>query len=739
MNIKGNFAATLILLLSSGAIAQAPAAGDGSESAEMEAAGLEDIVVTARRRAESIVSVPVAVTAVTGGQLKTANIQAIASLDRVTPGMRMSPIGSRMGVLSVSIRGMNDTGGLITTDPTVGIYFADAIQARAQGAGRAFYDIASVQVLKGPQGTLFGRNLTGGAILIEPEAPSLDAVTGYVQGIYGNYDRKEVQGAINLPLGPKVALRVAANIARRDGFVTNLNTGSKLRSEYSDSFRGTLLIEPSDEFSNKTIIDSYKSHGRGAGMVPIAVNPAVNTLTGPATNPAALRLAALARRQNRDFYDVEETQDSPSTASNFGVTNTSVANIAGVTVKNIFSYRHVKSDDTAEEGLSQNLLLVQSIGDIEQITEEFQILGKLFDDKLDYITGAYFFRESGRLTQVSSSFGTPRFTVNRAKNESRSLFAQIDYHFTDKLSLTAGGRYTWDERWVRQNVTGPTTPTFNAVEQVSFSKPTWTLSLNYKPGPQSLVYVTTRRGYRSGGFNGGATNAASLTVVRPESLTDVEVGAKTQGRIAGAHYRATIAAYHSDYLNMQRSLVQAVGTPPTATRTLLNAGKARVNGVEADGTIIPIRQLELSGSFAYTDAKYVRYLDPLTGADISNIPFAQTPKWTYRLAAKVNLSGEDSESKLSVAADYYHVSKILSTDVTGILPGYITPGYGLLGGRITYDNIGGKGIRLAAFVANLTNKHYFVATTPFYGAPFGVTSGITGEPRMYGIELGFSF
>ncbi|MCP3730311.1 TonB-dependent receptor [Sphingomonas sp. MG17] len=710
-----------------------PAAPEAT--ADNDGMALQDIIVTARRREESVISVPLSVTALSADQLQSSSVTTLSQVDRIAAGIRIAPVAGRVGVLSVSIRGMVDTGGLFTTDPTVAIYFADAIQLRAQGAGRSFYDIASVQVLKGPQGTLFGRNLTGGAILIQPVAPVLGRTEGYGQALYGNYDRAEFQGALNVPIGDKIALRIAGNVARRDGFVTNLVTGTKLRQEDSDSFRASLLIEPTDNVSNLLIVDHYKSRGFGGAIVPTEVNPAVNT----PVNPLAVRQAALARQRARSIYQVEETADSPNRARNTGVTNTTTFDLGGATLKNIFNFRRVSSYDRGEDGIAQDLLFLISSGEARQVTDELQLSGNLFGGALEYQVGAYYLRETGTLFQNSTSFGVPRFTNSKATNSSQSVFAQFDYHLTDKLTATAGARYTWDKREIEQAVTGPTTPTFNAAREVRFSKPSWTFSLAYKPDADSLIYAATRRGYRSGGFNGGATNAVSLTVVEPETLTDAEIGAKSQGSIGDVRYRVSLAAYYSDYRNMQRSLVQSIGTPPAPTRVLLNAGKARIQGVEFEGTLIPFRFLELSGSVAYTDAKYTDYRDPLTGADITSLPFALTPRWTYRVGAKVNLPSFEPEGDLSLAVDYYKTTKFLNTDVTAILPGYVSPGYGLLGARLSYDNIAGSNIRLAVFGTNLTNEQYFVSGTPFYGAPFGLSGSVSGEPRQYGVEVGFKF
>ncbi|NWK96199.1 hypothetical protein DM806_11085 [Sphingobium lactosutens] len=694
--------------------------------------GSDNIVVTARRRDESIVDVPVSVTAVSGDQLQRANISSVADLGRVAPEVRTYPVQGRQSTVSFIIRGQIETSGLPTSDPAVGLYFAEAVQARPQGSGKLFYDLSSIQVVSGPQGTLFGRNHTGGAILIAPEAPKLGKVEGYVQGTYGNYDRRELQGALNVPLGDKVALRLAGNLTRRDGWLTNATTGNELRTDHSDSFRVSLLLEPSDQFRNVTIVDGFKGHSNDGGVTVIAVNPAINS----PVNPLSVRLAALAAQQ-ADRRRVAQFTDSPSRSSNYGVTNTSTLEAGDVTLKNIFNYRRIRSDDTADASLPINTLIQRVKVKAEQVTNEFQVSGKALDDKLDYIAGAYFFWEQATSTTFNSVFASPFLIspLDRATNESKSLFAQVDYHLSQKLSMTAGARYTIDDRNVYQYAqSSPTAVALNTGKSATFKKPTWTLSLNYKPDADTLLYVTNRRGYRSGGFNGGATTPATFTELRPEILTDYEIGFKSQGRLGGMRYRTSMSAFHSIYEDIQRNVFTVIGTTPV--RTLFNAAKAHINGAQAELFVSPIRAIELTGFVGYTDAKYKEFNDgTLTGIP----PFAYVPKWNYRLSGRVILPVPENIGEVSAQADYFHTSSVIRQDRPP-LPGEVIPGYGVLGGRITFDKIGGSNLRVAVFGTNLTNKTYYTAAQAFYSLPFGgLTGGVLGDPRMYGVEVGYRF
>jgi len=708
------------------------------ESASVRTAVTESntIIVTARRREESILDVPLAVNVVTGEQLAEANITQLGDIARVVPALFIAPVAGRTNVLNFSIRGQNDLGGSITSDPAVGVYFADAVQTRPQGGARAFYDIASIQVLKGPQGTLFGRNFTGGAVLIQPVVASPDAFSGYVQGTYGNYDRRELQGAVNVPLSDNAAIRIASNLTRRDGFITNITTGTRLRNDRSNSVRGSFYYSPSDEFENVAIVDYFEGRNFGGGFAPTFVNPAVNQ----PFNTAASRLAVLARQQGRSVFEVEETNDSPSTSSNLGFTNTTTFDfISGATIKNIFGLRRVRSSDFVDEGFPQPLVDVGSALRHRQISEELQVSGSAIAGRLDYIVGGYFFWETGVQTgRVATFGGRQRISVADAVNESKSVFAQFDYEIVPKLSVTAGGRYTWDRRQLDLNVTAPNGAVLvDAQRKVSFSEPTYTLSLNYKPTKDSLLYLATRRGYRSGGFNSGAVTPAALNLIEPEVVTDIELGGKIAGSASWLDYRFAGALFRSKYDNIQRGLVVNAGTPPAPTRVILNAATATIKGGEAEAFFGLFDRFDLNLSVSYTNTNYDEFVDPLSGADLSDRPFAQTPKWTYRIGGRYHtpLAGV---GEFSAGLDYSYRSEFLGNEGV-VREGYILPGYGLLSARISLDNIADSGLRIAAFATNLTEKEYSLASVPFLDFPFGLTATQSGDPRFYGVEVGYRF
>lgn len=703
--------------------------------------GWEEITVTARRRTESTLDVPIAVTAVSGAALERANITSLADLQRIAPSVRTAPVAGRASSIAFFIRGLGETTGSVSADPSTGVYFADAIMTRPQGVGRSLYDLQSVQILNGPQGTLFGRNLTGGAVLLTPNPAALDELGGYGRVRIGNFKQRDVEGAINVPVGESVAVRAAGSIVRRDPFAINSVTGNGRADEHSNSGRLTLNIEPDDSFSNVFILDYFEGRSRGLHIIPTNLNANVNT---PA-NPLAPRAIWLKRQQQVGVRGLVDGVDGPySTASNLGLTNTSTAELGAVTVKNIFNYRRINSYDQqatatppTETTPRYMLIDITNIVHSKQFSNELQLSGSLMNGRVDYTSGAYYFYEQATQESYTATLGgAPRRILPEATNESKSLFSQVDVKATDQLTFTIGGRYTWDQRSLYQRVYLPTgAQVVNQGVSKGFGKFTYTLAANYKPVDNLLVYATTRRGYRSGGFNASATSVDALVPVRPEVLTDYEIGLKYQG---GA-FRFSTAAFHSNYTDIQRTLLTIVGTPPTATQLLLNAAAAKVQGIEAEAVVRPIPILEISAHGSYVNAQYKKFIDPISGKDISYLPFSQTPKWTYRIGADLTIPTPESVGELRLSADYSYQSEILGGETATIEPGYMLDGRGLLNARVSLDRIGGTAVSVAAFARNLTNKEYFTAISPLYAAPFGITRSVVGDPRTWGLEVSFRF
>ena len=729
----------------------------------------QDIVVTARRREERLQDVPVAVTAVSGASLRAANIVQVQDIQQKVPGLTIQPSAFGSNVLQVAIRGQRQFDPYITKDPAVAVYFADVVQNRPQGLNAGMFDVDSVQVLKGPQGTLFGRNTTGGAMIITPTAPT-DRLEGYILAGFGNYDAKRVEGAVNIPLTDWAALRVAGAIQRRDGYTDNVTTGQKLDDEHKNSWRVSLRLTPGEGFENRLVVNGFTAHENGIGYKLLGVLPGIGFGSAPNV------LAELARVRALPFYSTTSDLLLKTDIKTFSVSNTTEIEVLdGMTIRNIAGYRYTASHApfdfdgsslTFTDAAGRVVPFFHSREDmtVRQYSDELQMLGTVIDGSLDYIFGGYYFLEKGSDRQQTGGQGGvsaggiyqgDRITFgDPIRNESYSGFAQFTYRlpFLSGVSLTAGGRLNHDQRDITTRnlisngvcrlvdaTNRPLNPC-QAEHSKSFNRFTYTVSADWKVVRDVLLYVAHRKGYRTGGFNISATTPAQFTPFQPEDVKDYEVGLKTSFRMNGGSGSFNIAAYSQDYKNIQRnqgSIINGV-----FTQTIVNAASARIKGFEAELALRPVRYIDFGINLAHIDAGYTNWIS--NGADISGSMFAGAPRWTISSNIGVTIPvGGDSE--LAVRGDLYHQTRTNISDNNWIpsqgrvSPTSIMPAYTLLNGRVELRKVAGTNVTVALWGKNLTAERYIASGTELANTGLGYTAGFLGAPRTYGIELSAEF
>lgn len=737
--------------------------------------GIGDIIVTARRRAESIQSVPVAITALNAEQLRERGVVRLEDVRYQSPSLLIQPSPYGTSVPAFQIRGQRQQESLITQDPSVGVYIDDVYQARAQGLNQALVDLESVEVLKGPQGTLFGRNTTGGAILLRSHRPT-NSFEGSVTAEIGNYDQRALTGVLNLPITEGLAVRGSIKIERRDGYATNVRTGQTIGRLDDVTWRAGALFRHG-AFENYAVASAVRHDGNG---FPIIIQK-FGALARTAAFPGGAADAALARQAALGFYDF--AGDLPRSIDNvrtFNFTDTATLDLDGVTIKNIFGYRRVRSEISVEfDGTDLQTLtglpLNNSISRLSehQISEELQLQGKAIDGRLNYTLGGYYFRESGTdaAQNIVGAFNLAQTTSGRARNESKSLFGQADFQLTSQLSIVGGIRYSWDRRdLVAQKYNsgsatvrpalyydydGPILACANGgaaatacrvgLPTYKASQPTWSAGVNYKPMAASLLYGSVSRGYRSGGYNlrGGLDGQGPFGTFgpyAPEKVTSYELGAKLDWSGLGIPLRTNAAVYYQDYRNIQRT-VFARFPGDTANQTyVINASKARVKGAELEVTAQPAPGLELSGFLSYTNAKYTRFNYVVQGTsggtqtvDASGLPFAGVPKWSWNVSGSYRLIDSDATGQISVRAQYFHQSQYFWQDAINDRDGQTKP-YGLLDLRLDWRNLLGHPVDLSLFARNVTDHKYkTMGFAPI--ATVGYLAYIPGMPRTYGLSL----
>lgn len=736
-----------------------------------------EIFVTARRREESAQTVPVSVTAFNEEMLREKAIVSTQDLTYTTPGLNVAPQTSR-DTPSIVIRGQRRaTAGAAA--PSVVTYFAD-VPLPNEGSIVPTFDVGSIQVLKGPQGTLFGRNTTGGALLLYPTAPDYD-FGGYGQVTLGSYNERTFEGAVNVPIMDEhVALRLAGQVARRDGYTKNHGIGGNLDDRNNNAFRASLLVEPVEGLKNVTVFDWYRARENGTGLVLNGVypNPAVS---GGGTARTAANAPyfdcgvagcdidiALSEQQAAGVRDVSTSIDPYSNRTFWGLANTTTLDVGTVTFKNIFGYRSSKVDGARDmDGTYLALYDGVSNTNVQQYSNEFQAMGKLFGDKLDWIVGAFYLKSdpNGVNGSVTYSAVIPgkTFTYNENYNTSTSkaLFGQIGYAFggfAEGLRFNGGFRYTWDKS------SGCSVAALDTAARIgpdacedrggktgseSSKAPTWTLGFDYKVNDDLFLYVTNRRGYRSAGYNqsGLSSYFDGFETFKPEKVTDYEAGIKSSWQLGDVKGRFNIAAYTSKYNNIQRSIFPGAdfdgdgNSANDPSSLIINAAKATIQGTEFDFSITPVHGFTLSGFGAYTDAKYDEYdapaaFIPLLGNNPVNNKFSYTPKWTVGGGARyAHDLGEFAE--LVFNANWFHSTKVWYVerplDTNGIQKAYDTVNL-----KLDLNDIEGRGIDLGFFIRNLFDVTYAAAggvVTPSITS----TTLVYNEPRVFGAQLRVSF
>jgi len=805
-----------------GATGAAPAADDQTDLSN-------DIVVTAQRREEKLSRVPLSVQAFSGEQLTTKVIVSEQDVGQLVPGLLVKN-GQTSNQLSFSMRGQ-------TLDPFSGTsaavltYFNEAPYS-PYNTSTVFFDLGSVQVLKGPQGTLFGRNATGGAVLYTSPTPG-NELSGNLLVRGGQRNNIQVQGAIDLPLIKDVLLvRVAGDLTKQDGYVRNFYTGNTLGDKDSKAGRITILLKPSTSFRNTLLVQysdfkgtegqgniwNYYTTANGAGQQFINNgitsvrntngSPLTSTLDtvynvfsgslfnrsgnnigdsnltpGPAYGPGRFPggVAGYAAWSRANPYGIYLQFDLPHRAHSTFISNTTELDVSdGLTIKNIFSFMDsytklpgnlaggpfgalwLYNDPNNATGVSGNGGPGGQVFKAKTYSEELQLQGKLFDDRLSYTVGGFFTSfwhydtipvhvgaEIDPTKGAAAAFGLPAdidYTY-KALDISKAVYAQLDYKITDKFKVTVGGRYTWESVGLRQapgslfSILG--VQPVGKLQHRYLSAPSWTVNLQYQIDPQNMIYFAQRGSFRSGNFNGTVLPANDANFFGNEYAHDFEVGYKFSGRLGSVPFRFNLAAYDEIVKNAQHAVYAVVGGQPAGFT--LNVPESQTKGVELDTSIGLFPWLDITATGAYTDAKYTKGvvdISKLTGVAGSTILFnsyPDTPKWSGSVGVDVTLPFPESVGKVILHGEVYgQTHTFFSSNEGSVTPGTRLEGYSNVNLRLSWNDIAGSKVSAGVYVKNVFNRLYYVSGYAM-GAAGGYNTAFPGEPRTVAGELSFKF
>ncbi|GAA0327243.1 TonB-dependent receptor [Sphingomonas oligophenolica] len=756
-------------LLASGA-AQAQTTSQATEPAESAAQPAQDapvegndILVTARRTSERLQDVPVAVTAFNAASLAAHSVATLDEIAKFTPNIRFDGAAALSGGnynATVFIRGVGQNDFAIFSDPGVGFYVDDVYYARSIGGVMDAVDIDNVQVLRGPQGTLFGKNTIGGAVLINTAAPNVDTTSGQIEATYGRFNRIDVKGAINVPIVPGLAaLRISGATLNRDGYVKRLLDGGTQGDRSAQMIRAKLRIQP--EGSGLTIdigADYTRARETSAPSDLLAVGNVPGISGTPFLNNYNLYVAPGlgivapngAHTLNPSFITASPFETWAGGPNNndldlWGVQGVVSYDLGGPTLKSITAYRDMKAYFTRDGDNTPFVFRQTTNRDKQwQFSQELQLTGKTLDSRLSYVLGGFYFKEKASdIATADLAIGlqapaapppfTPAvFIQNYTNNRSLGAYGQVDFEILPRLTLTAGGRYTSDKKiFTSINVRQRDLVQFvNVTKEATFDQFTPHLGISYKASRDVLLYLSYSKGFKQGGFNGRPlVSDAEVTQYAPEKLSTYEAGLKAQwldGKLT-----TNIAAFHSIYKNIQLTVNQ------TPTNFVANAAAGEINGVEFETIMRPAPWFTFNAGVGYLDAKYTSIGAGLGPTQILPITlashFVKAPDWT--VTTGLDLSHEfDGGSEARLRVDYTMYSRIYQ-DVANT-PIITQPGYGLLNARLSYT-LPGRAITLAVFGTNLTDTLYLVSGN--VSGAFGLAEGSYGRPREWGVSAGFKF
>ena len=686
-------AATLL-----GAAPAAPAAAPDTGASE-QPARLEEVIVHARRRDEPIQDTPLAISERSGEQLREDNAVLFQDIGRDVPNVRMVSSPQSVSALDVTMRGQTVNRSAIVFDPAVGLYIDGVYVANGQGAMATLLDVDSVEVVRGAQGTLFGRNNTGGSILLTTHRPVLGQASAELAVGGGDYGQFMDRAILNVPVGGDFAVRMAYQGNDRSGFGSSVGSGqSNLENQHRYQARFAALWKPADASELDFSYERFEAREYGAILHP---------LTGPAPGTLVSQLGAvLAQFPIPGLPSVAFPSDPYQTDGSFPASDHAKTDSLNLTatqhfsdemaVKLILGYRHLDAS-TALDVDASTLPLADStlFNTSNQKSAELQLNDKSLEDRLDWVAGLYWFRDNGSAPSVQAP-ASPQFLAalnsvdlatggmvnlaplfsplpvyeqNSVTNRSTAAYLHGEYHLTSPWAVAAGLRHTDDSRELAENsfvvipglgenctisgtAPGPCPP---IDKSVSYGFWSWELSSRYRFSPELNSYLRIGRSQRSGGWNAPVATPTDQPF-RPEQLTDYELGLKAD--LFGGALAVNTDVFYGRYDDMQRLLAQLIGGTP-ATQ-VINAGRARVSGAEFETLWHLAPRASLQGSFGWTDARYQTFLyAPIAGGpvqDLSGNEFSQTPRLQAMLGGSYQVP--TAVGTVMLRADYAWQDKI---------------------------------------------------------------------------------
>ncbi len=683
---------------------------------------LDEITVTARKKVENVQSAPLAVSAFNQEQLTAAGIEAFNEVLDFVPNASMSGgIGGTLQGL-VGIRGISTLVRIIGVETGIGMYVDGVFLGRPENFNQELIDIERVEILRGPQGALFGKNTIAGAINIITLKPG-DEVRGQAEFEYGNFDLKRVRGYVSGPIVPGLLSgKISAGYVNRDGYVKNVSGGQDLETLDMASFRAQLRYTPTENLDILLSGDGLFDRGE---PVFFEVSDVLFVASPTETTP----------------FTVDQNQPNFLDRDIWGLSLTVNWEVAGGTLTSITSYRESSFDAGLDDDKTQFTFFVDFFSDdVELFTQEIRYAGS-WGERLDYLIGGYYFNQSadsfrpfalGDFLTGVPGLELPITQTSSVDSESYAFFFNGDFAVTDRLLLSFGGRFTKEDKdavYTQEDLFVGLVPNITFVGSTDDSAFSPTVSLSYDVSDDAMAYFRFSRGFKSAGFNTDFAASVSGLTVKPEFASTYEVGLKSQW--FADRLRANLAGFYTKYDDLQVSQITGSGV------ILQNAAQADIWGFEAEFLAVPNDYLDLNASVGYLDAEYDEFpacpvpggaLPGTTKADCGGNQIVLAPDWTASAGAQFTYPiGRFGD--FVARADWQYQSKVffepqntdrLSGDARNIVnvrAGLSTPHWDLFG-----------------WAKNITDERYVTFADDRSAIAVPLTRSF-GQPRTYGVTL----
>lgn len=718
---------------------------------------LEEVIVTARKREESLQDTPISVTAISGTELVLSQINSTQDLSNITPNLSFDSFASASGsnaAASVFIRGIGQTDFVPTTAPGVGIYIDGVYMAQSVGSAFDLVDVERIEVLRGPQGTLFGKNTIGGAVAIYTKKPA-NEFGGWAKFELGSDNQTNGAFTIDMPVSDQLSSQISASVRTRDGYVKNIVSSQDLGDDDSRGARFAALFTPSDNLEFFFTADYRHERENGAPNVLVAINDlapfvaianarsAGCPVSFPPPQSSPIDNTACANSQwVLGPHKVAANADLVSDLDAYGTALHIDWALDSFSIKSISAYRKV--DSLSRRDGDDTPLTIVHTGDIlkqDQFSQELQFSGTILNDRLNWMLGLYYFTEDAdNPNTVELSIGSI-LSGGAVDGRTKAIFSQVTYEFTERISLTAGIRYTTEKQTFLPDQyaltpylspTGPMLPGDRILpyEPVTnkISETTPMATLSYYATDDLMTYLSYSEGYKSGGFHQRVpAPLPEVPTYGPEFAEVWEVGFK----YTKDWLRINGSAFNTDYTDIQ-TIVRRGFAPVT-----VNAGDARIDGFELEGSLVPTPNWYFMFGVGYLDAKYVNIPDEVVNSNTidKSSQLTNTPEWS------TNLRGAYTKDiaqigNVTLRLDWIYRASAYKT--TNNAPYLEQQSYNLFNAAIIYEDLS-KDWRIMLAGKNLNDEIYLINGADSLGTAQGVADGAFSRGREWTLSINRSF